>query len=326
MNQVRINLTIPEECKGQRLDKALASLMSDHSRTTIQGWLDSGRVKLDGVQPKRRVAVSGGEAVEIDVPEVAAGEWTAEEIPIDVVFEDESVIVVNKPAGMVVHPGAGNPHGTLLNGLLNHDQSLERLPRAGIVHRLDKNTSGLLVVARTEAARINLIKQFKARTAGRRYIAVVEGRLISGGTIDVAIGRYRHDRKRMTAGSGKPAVSHYRVVARFRTHTLVRVTLETGRTHQIRVHFKHEGFPVVGDPDYGTRPRIPAGASESLVQILTKFSRQALHAELLELNHPGTGERRHWESGVPQDMRELILALKVDSTKFEPNKKTALGY
>ncbi len=309
---MEIKLTIPEECQGIRLDKVLGSLLSDHSRSAIQTWLDAGRIRLDGDQPGRRFIVSGGETVEIDVPDEVPRDWIAQDIPIDIVFEDDAIIVVNKPAALVVHPGAGNPSGTLLNGLLAHDQSLSRLPRAGIVHRLDKNTSGLLAVAKTEAARLNLIRQFKKRTAGRRYVAVVEGRLISGGTIDVAVGRHRHDRKRMTAGSGKPAVSHYRIISRYRAHTLIRVTLETGRTHQIRVHFRHAGFPIVGDPDYGRRARLPAGAGPALVEALSGFRRQALHAEMLQLNHPLTGEPRHWDQGVPQDMRTLIAALKAD--------------
>ena len=288
-------------------------VLRDHSRTTIQTWLDTGRVLMDGIKPARRTIVAGGESVEIEVPEEKPLEFEPEDIPIEVVFEDDAVIVVNKPAGMVVHPGAGNRHGTLLNALLQYHGPLQTLPRAGIVHRLDKNTSGLLIVAKNEPVRLNLIKQFKKRVAGRKYVGIVEGRLISGGTIDACIGRSRHDRKRMATGVGKPAISHYRVISRYRAHTLVRVMLETGRTHQIRVHFKHAGFPLVGDPDYGGRIKIPAGASPELSRLLPAFCRQALHAEGLQLNHPVTGEDCHWSRGVPEDMRTLIVALKNDS-------------
>lgn len=311
--QVHIKTTIPQDLSGNRLDKALAMLLRDYSRTTIQSWIDTDQVLLNGLQPTRRTVVAGGETVEIEVPREEPLEFEPEDIPVDVVFEDDALIVVNKPAGVVVHPGAGNRHGTLLNALLHYYRPLQTLPRAGIVHRLDKNTSGLLIVAKNEPARLNLIKQFKKRTAGRNYVGVVEGRLISGGTIDACIGRSRHDRKRMAAGVGKPAISHYRVVSRYRAHTLVRVMLETGRTHQIRVHFKHAGFPLVGDPDYGTRARIPAGASPELTQVIVAFKRQALHAEALRLNHPVTGDSCHWTQGVPEDMRSLILALKNDS-------------
>lgn len=312
---MHIKTTIPEDCSGSRLDKALAMVLRDYSRTTIQTWLDTGQVLLDGVAPVRRTVVAGGETVEIRVPEIKALDFEPEDIPIEVVFEDDAVIVVNKPAGMVVHPGAGNRHGTLLNALLQHCRALQQLPRAGIVHRLDKNTSGLLIVAKTEPVRLNLIRQFKQRAAGRKYVGIVEGRLISGGTIDAAVGRSRHNRRRMAAGVGKPAVSHYRVISRYRVHTLVRVMLETGRTHQIRVHFKHAGFPLVGDPDYGGRVKIPAGASLELTRALSGFQRQALHAAELQLDHPLTGQQRHWSLGIPEDMRTLVIALKNDSVK-----------
>ncbi len=310
--QVLIKLTIPEHCQGIRLDKVLASLLTEHSRTAIQVWLDAGRVRLDGTRPSRRMIVSGGESIEIDILEEAPRETVAQDIPIEVAYEDDALIVVNKPAGMVVHPGAGNPHGTLMNALLGYEQSLQFLPRAGIVHRLDKNTSGLIVVAKTESARLNLIRQFKKKSAGRRYVAIVEGRLVSGGTIEVAVGRHRRDRTRMIAGEGKPAVSHYRIVSRYRAHTLIRVSLETGRTHQIRVHFNHVGHPIVGDPKYGNIGKIPVGANMKLIHTLQTFRRQALHAEMLLLDHPLTGEPCHWHLGVPPDMRSLLIALKED--------------
>ncbi len=311
---MQIKMIIPEQGQRTRIDKVLASLLRDHSRATIQAWLDAGWVYSDGVRTSRRILVAGGESIEIAVPEEEPREWLAQDLPLEIVFEDEALIVVNKPAGMVVHPGAGNLHGTLMNALLNHEKSLRNLPRAGIVHRLDKNTSGLIVVAKKEAARLNLIKQFKKRKAGRCYVAIVEGRLISGGTIDVAIGRHQRHRTRMTSGRGKSAISHYRIISRYRAHTLTRVTLETGRTHQIRVHFNYLGYPVVGDREYGSRGKIPPDASTELIQILREFSRQALHAERLELSHPLSGEPCHWHQGVPADIRTLIVALKRDAT------------
>ncbi len=251
---MEIEVSIPDQYRGYRLDKALALMLPDYSRTTIQSWLDSGRVQLDKSTPSRRKIISGGEQLRVDVPQPESHDWLAEDIPLKIIFEDEQILVIDKPPGMVVHPGAGNQRGTLLNALIRHASSLNTLPRAGIVHRLDKNTSGLLVVAKSETARLALVKQFKSRLAKRQYLAVVDGRLISGGTIDAPIGRHPRNRKKMTAGHGKTAISHYRIVSRYRMHTLVRVSLDTGRTHQIRVHFQHLGHPLVGDPDSGTFP------------------------------------------------------------------------
>lgn len=319
---------IPEEYAGQRLDKTLALMLPDYSRTTIQSWLKEKKVLLNDERPIQRLLVTGGEKVLIKIPESTNYEWTAEEITIDVVYEDNDLLVVNKPAGLVVHPGAGNSSGTLLNALIYHDPTLTSLPRAGIVHRLDKNTSGLLVVAKTEIARRKLIRQFKKRTASRQYLAVTEGRLISGGTIDVPIGRHPRDRTRMVAGRGKNAVSRYRIVTRFQMHTLVRVFLDTGRTHQIRVHFRHAGFALVGDPDYGGSPKIPTSADDNLVAVLRGFRRQALHAEQLKIVHPRTNEECHWHCGVPTDLRKLIIALKedADSIKNRPTFNSQGGF
>ncbi len=304
-----------------RLDKALAGLMTDYSRTTLQSWLDDGHILVNDNRASRRQAVAGGEKVSVIVPETKDSEWLAEDILLDLVYEDDQILVINKPAGLVVHPGAGNLSGTLLNGLLNHSPELAGLPRAGIVHRLDKNTTGLLIVAKTEAARLNLVNQFKAGTVNRQYLAIVVGRLISGGTIDQAIGRSRQDRRKMTVGHGKPAVSHYRIVSRYRYHTLVRVSLETGRTHQIRVHFKYAGFPILGDPQYGLqRTIIPNGASQELILVLTKLRRQFLHAECLSVLHPTSGELVQWHRFVPADMKQLILLLKSDLDQMKEKK------
>lgn len=310
-----IQISIPEQYCGKRLDKTLALMLSDYSRTTIQSWLKTGRVRMDGTIPSRRHIIVGNERLTIDVPQPEKHEWLAQDIALDIKFEDDHMIVINKPAGLVVHPGAGNQSGTLLNALVRHDSALGGLPRAGIVHRLDKNTSGLIAVAKTETARLGMVEQFKNRDAKRQYLAVVDGRLISGGTVDEPIGRNPHNRKKMTTGRGRSAVSHYRIVARYRMHTLVRVTLDTGRTHQIRVHFQHLGHPLIGDPEYGTRPKFPPGASEELSAVLKKFRRQALHAESLSISHPVSHIPLHWHAGIPEDMRELILALKRDSTR-----------
>lgn len=306
---------IPPELKGVRLDKALAIVFPDYSRTNLQAWLDEGRISIDNEFRPRRYSIKGGETVKISVPEAKKVEWDAENIPLDILYEDKHLIVISKPAGLVVHPGAGNRSGTLLNALLAHDTSLATLPRAGIVHRLDKNTSGLLVIAKTEPARLNLMNQLKNRSVERVYLAITVGRLVAGGTIDVPIGRNPKNRLQMSAGRGKRAVSHYRVVTRYRAHTLIRVTLDTGRTHQIRVHLRHAGYPLVGDPDYGQRTKLPPKATDKLISALRQFNRQALHAEKLNVVHPASGESMSWHVGLPKDMRELLLALKQDSER-----------
>ena len=238
----------------------------------------------------------------------------AQDIPLAIVYEDPDILVIDKPPGLVVHPGAGNPNGTLLNALLNHVPGLAELPRAGIVHRLDKDTSGLMVVAKKETVRQKLIKQLQERSVERVYLAIVNGVMISGGTINAPIGRHRTQRVRMAVSSrGKPAVSHYRVLKKYRAHTLVQVKLESGRTHQIRVHMAHLHYPVVGDPVYGGRLKIPAGASGALKDALHRFRRQALHALKLSLIHPETGKRTQWVTSVPRDMGELMEMLTRDS-------------
>jgi 23S rRNA pseudouridine1911/1915/1917 synthase len=238
----------------------------------------------------------------------------AQDIPLAIVYEDPDILVIDKPPGLVVHPGAGNPNGTLLNALLNHVPGLGELPRAGIVHRLDKDTSGLMVVAKKETVRQKLIKQLLERSIERVYLAIVNGVMVSGGTIDAPIGRHRTQRVRMVVSSrGKPAVSHYRVLKKYRAHTLVQVRLESGRTHQIRVHMAHLHYPVVGDPVYGGRLQIPAGASDTLRDALHRCKRQALHALKLSLIHPGTGKRVQWVTSVPQDMSELMEILTRDT-------------
>jgi 23S rRNA pseudouridine1911/1915/1917 synthase len=309
-----LHLQIPAERAGERLDRVLAQLRPEVTRSQWQQWIEAGRVLMDGAPPKKRDRVKGGEIVHVEVPGVRASGHAAEAIPLDIVFEDESILVIDKPPGLVVHPGAGNPEGTLLNALLHHVPGLDALPRAGIVHRLDKDTSGLLVVAKTEAARQQLIVQLQDRSMSREYVAVVNGVLIAGKTIAAPIGRHRVDRKRMAVSErGRPAVSHVRVVKKFRAHTLVQVKLESGRTHQIRVHLAHIKYPVLGDPVYGGRARLPKEPSAGVVEVLRGFRRQALHAARLALVHPVTGERMQWEAPLPADMRKLIGVLEKDA-------------
>ena len=299
---------------GQRIDKALAHLCQDYSRSTIQSWIKQGLVVLDDEVPKQKDKVFGGEEIDIAVPEIRTGEWEAQDIPIDVVYEDGSMLVVNKPAGLVVHPGAGNPDGTLLNALLNYLPENRSLARVGIVHRLDKDTSGLMVVAKTEAARLGLTAQLVDHSLHREYLALVNGRIISGNTIDEPIGRDKGDRRKMTINMmGKEAVTHYRVDERFRNHTLIRVQLETGRTHQIRVHMTHIGFPLVGDQTYGRRLAIPGDCDPVLEKQLRSFKRQALHATRIEYEHPITGEHQAWQRDMPDDMKALVDGCDVDN-------------
>lgn len=310
MKTESLSARVPDDLAGLRIDRAMAAMFPEHTRSQLQQWIAAGRVRLDGAAPRKRDKVRGGETVDVDVPAPEPLKFAAEKIPLKIVYEDRDILVIDKPAGLVVHPGAGNPKGTLLNALLHHAPKLKTLARAGIVHRLDKDTSGLLVVARTEKARRHLIEQLKERSVTREYLALVNGVMISGTTVDAPIGRHRGDRTRMTVtDSGREAVSHVRVVTRYTAHTLVQVALESGRTHQIRVHLAHLKFPIVGDPTYGGRLRIPAGASERLKETLRGFRRQALHAARLELVHPATGKPMQWTVPVPKDMAALLDAL-----------------
>lgn len=306
--------SIPESYRGQRLDKALADLLPDFSRSRLQAWLRDGLIRVDDAVPAPRTPVRGGERV---VARLEAGpaepRVAPEPIALDVVYEDADLLVVDKPAGLVVHPGAGNRDGTLQNALLHYAPELAALPRSGIVHRLDKDTGGLLVVARTARAHKHLVAALAAREIEREYEAVVYGVLTAGGTVDAPIGRHPVDRKRMDVREGaREAVTHYRVIRRFRAHTHVRLKLESGRTHQIRVHMRHIRHPLVGDPVYGRRLAIPAGAGEALAAALRGFRRQALHARRLALIHPASGERIQWEAPVPADFAALLAALEAE--------------
>lgn len=305
---------VPDDVLGQRLDKVLPKLVDGQSRSTLQNWIKQGWVLVDDEQPKQKDKLLGGEEIEVMVPQFRSSEWVAQDIPLDIVHEDEHMLVLNKPAGLVVHPGAGNPDGTLLNGLLFAYPDLASLPRAGIVHRLDKDTSGLMVVAKCEAARLGLVEQLSDHSLFRQYLALVNGRIISGGTVDEPIARDKSDRRKMAINMmGKEAVTHYRVEGRYRNHTLLKVQLETGRTHQIRVHMQHLGFPLAGDQVYGRRLAIAGDCAPQLEVQLRQFRRQALHSTRIEYTHPITAEVESWERPVPADMEALLRACEIDS-------------
>jgi len=314
MPEIQTTMSIPDELSGQRLDVVLAELMPDYSRSRLKQWLLDGQILLDGQQVKPKTKVHSDQQLELNVHVAdVSDECLPEDIPLNIVYEDESLIVVNKPAGLVVHPAVGNRQGTLQNALLFYDNTLADVPRAGIVHRLDKDTSGLMVVARTLASHKYLVDQIQQREVHREYQTLVHGVMTGGGTVDQPIGRHMHDRVRMTVREdGRPSVTHYRVLDRYRVYTHLHVELETGRTHQIRVHMQHLRHPVVGDPVYSGRSRIPAEAEESFLELLKNFNRQALHAWRLSLNHPETGELIQWEAPLPEDMQKLVAAMKED--------------
>ena len=314
LNARRLNATIPEPLAGRRFDQALAELFPDFSRSRLTAWIKSGAARLGGEAVAPRQTVRGGEAVELDVVMEREIGAQAEDIPLDIRYEDADLIVVNKPPGLVVHPGAGNPDGTLQNALLHHDPKLAEIPRGGIVHRLDKDTSGLMVVARTLRAHTSLVEQLSERDVHRQYAAIVYGAMVAGGRVDEPIGRHAHDRLKQTVREdGRDAITHYRVRERFRTMTLVECRLETGRTHQIRVHMAHVKHPLVGDAQYGGLLKLPKGAGAELVAALRGFRRQALHAEKLEFTHPVDGRTISVSVERPADLELLVRALRDDS-------------
>ena len=314
LNARRLNATIPEPLAGRRFDQALAELFPDFSRSRLTAWIKSGAARLGGEAVAPRQIVRGGEAVELDVVMEREIGAQAEDIPLDIRYEDADLIVVNKPPGLVVHPGAGNPDGTLQNALLHHDPKLAEIPRGGIVHRLDKDTSGLMVVARTLRAHTSLVEQLSERDVHRQYAAIVYGAMVAGGRVDEPIGRHAHDRLKQTVREdGRDAITHYRVRERFRAHTLIECRLETGRTHQIRVHMAHAKHPLVGDTQYGGGMKLPKGATSELVETLRGFKRQALHAEKLEFEHPVSGELVSVTVDAPADFAALVHALREDT-------------
>ena len=317
--QVQLTATVSESQLGQRLDQTLAELFPDYSHSRIKEWILDRRVTVNGVMvdtPKEKVL--GGELVAIDAEIEEAQRWEPQNLPLDIVYEDEDIIVINKPRDFVVHPGAGNPDGTVLNALLHHYPAIMDVPRAGIVHRLDKDTTGLMVVAKTVPAQTHLVDSLQRREITREYEAVAIGNMTAGGTVEQPISRHSTKRTHMAVHPmGKPAVTHYRIMEHFRAHTRLRLRLETGRTHQIRVHMSHISHPLVGDPLYGGRPRPPKGASEAFITTLRGFDRQALHATMLRLYHPISGIEMEFHAALPQDMVDLIAALKADTEEFK---------
>jgi 23S rRNA pseudouridine1911/1915/1917 synthase len=304
--------TVDPVHSGARLDQIAARLFPEFSRARLQAWIRDGQLRVDGRQQRPRDAVAVGAVLSLNASLEETTNWEAQALPLEVLYEDEDLLVIDKPAGLVVHPGAGNREGTLVNALLHHRPGLETLPRAGIVHRLDKDTSGLLVVAASLRAHRSLVTQLQEKTAGREYFAIARGRLTGGGTIDAPIGRHPTQRTRMAvkAGGGRAAVTHYRLAERFGHFTALQVRLETGRTHQIRVHLAHRGYPLLGDPVYGGRQRVPAAAVGELLAALQDFRRQALHARRLTFSHPGDGGERSFESPLPDDLEVLLAALR----------------
>lgn len=316
MSTVQHRAEVPEHAAGRRLDQTLALMFPQYSRSRLTGWIRQGAVRIDDEDAKPRQLVHGGEQVSIEAELVAETASRPQAIALDIRYQDADLLVLAKPAGLVVHPGAGNPDGTLLNALLYHDPALVELPRAGIVHRLDKDTSGLMVVARSLPAHTALVAMLARHDVQRQYEAVVLGTLIAGSTVDEPLGRHTHDRLRQAVRDeerGKRAVTHYRVRERFHAHTVVQCNLETGRTHQIRVHMAHIGHALVGDALYAGGLKLPRGASPMLVDALRGFRRQALHAERLAFTHPVTGESLSFEAERPPDMQALIDALAHDT-------------
>ena len=304
-----LELEIPENCAGLRLDQALAQLLPTHSRNRIQTWILAKRITVDNLNANPKRTVWGGENIKIRM--VAYHNETtniAEPLELNIVYEDQAILIINKPAGMVVHPGNGNWQGTMLNGLLHYSSKLEEVPRAGIIHRLDKNTSGLLVVAKTLETQTNLVRQLQNRTMKRDYLALVHGHVQFSGQVNVPIGRHPIQRVKMAVNkNGKDARTYYMVKEKINGYTLLQCSLDTGRTHQIRVHMLSIGHPLVGDPIYGSKPK---KSSQEIMKLITGFPRQALHAKYLELIHPDTGQKVMWESELPKDFDELLLTLR----------------
>lgn len=316
--QVDLQASVPAEMFGLRLDQAVSQLFPDYSRSRLQGWIKEGALRVNGEARRPRDKLNGGEEITVSVEIQAIDRHVGQSIPLDIVYEDDDILILNKPCGLVVHPAAGHADGTLLNALLHHSPAIAHVPRAGIVHRLDKETTGLMVVAKTIQAQTDLVIQLQDRSMGREYEAIVHGVMTGGGCVDEPMGRHSKNRLKMAVvGVGKEAITHYRVLEKFRAHTHIRLKLETGRTHQIRVHMSHINYPLVGDPMYGGRFRLPKGCSDALQEALKQLRRQALHAKKLELWHPRTGQQMSWEVDLPEDFDKLRLLLKQDAEHFD---------
>lgn len=315
LNTIQLEATTEAAHFGLRLDQVLADLFPEYSRSKLKTWIQDGCVAVNGeviTIPRHKMQMDELVTVQAEMDVQVTSE--AQDIALNIVYEDEHILVINKPADLVVHPGAGNPSGTVLNALLNHVPNIDKVPRAGIVHRLDKDTTGLMVVAKTIPAQTHLVDQLQRREMSREYEAVALGTMVAGGIVDAPIGRHATKRTHMAVREmGKPAVTHYRVIEKFRAYTHLRLKLETGRTHQIRVHMAHIKHPLLGDQVYGGRPRLPKGASDDFIAALRGFQRQALHAAQLSLFHPETEEWMTWKAPLPQDMKELLKAVKQDT-------------
>ena len=314
-NTIQLEASTEAAHFGLRLDQVLADLFPEYSRSKLKTWIQDGNVAVNGeviTVPRHKMQMDELVTVQAEMDVQVTSE--AQDIALNIVYEDEHILVINKPADLVVHPGAGNPSGTVPNALLNHCPEIDKVPRAGIVHRLDKDTTGLMVVAKTIPAQTHLVDQLQRREMSREYEAVALGTMVAGGIVDAPIGRHATKRTHMAVREmGKPAVTHFRVIEKFRAYTHLRLKLETGRTHQIRVHMAHIKHPLLGDQVYGGRPRLPKGASEEFIAALRGFQRQALHAAQLSLFHPETEEWMTWKAPLPQDMQDLLKAVKKDT-------------
>jgi len=306
-----MKIIIPDRLIGSRLDVAISEMLPGMSRNKITAWIKSGGVLMGSNSFKPKEKVQGGEIIEMHVSSDENNNWIAEDIKLDIVFEDDEILILNKTSGLVTHPGAGNTHGTLANGILFARPELSQLDRAGIVHRLDKDTSGLMVVAKTEPSKLSLIKQLESHSVSREYTAIVYGSMVTGGMVDEPIGRDSANRqKQAVTTSGKSAITHYRVIEKFKNFTLIKAILETGRTHQIRVHMSHIGHPLLGDFTYGGKVKFPKGATDELKQAIKNFPRQALHAKKLSIKHPIDNKELSWKSKLPEDLDNMINVLR----------------
>lgn len=315
--KIEQSAVVPAEYDGERFDQSAAKLFPDFSRSRLKKWIQDGKLTVDGQTMRPRDLVDEGAMLELETELEQQADWQPQDISLDIIYEDDDILVVNKPSGLVVHPGAGNADGTMLNAILHHCPDNAEIPRAGIVHRLDKDTTGLMVVAKTLQAQADLVEQLRERTVSRQYWAISQGVMTAGGRIDKPIGRHPRNRQKMATleFGGKEAITHYRVIKRLRAHTLVSCKLETGRTHQIRVHLSDKKYPLVGDTLYSGREKLPKGADDTLISALRNFKRQALHAKILGLEHPVSGEYMEWEVDLPSDFDNLLKQL-IEDTKL----------